>query len=43
MLAYDALHEQEWGFFILELVWAVVSAWSLIRLLRGRALVAASH
>jgi hypothetical protein len=30
-LTYDALHGQEWGFFILELVWAIVSAWGLVR------------
>jgi hypothetical protein len=38
ILAYDALHGQEWGFFVLEFVWALVSAWGL---LRGR--VAAAH
>ncbi len=37
ILAYDALHGQEWGFFALELVWAVVSAWGLV----GRTAVAA--
>lgn len=30
-LTYDALHGQEWGFFVLELVWALVSAWGLVR------------
>jgi hypothetical protein len=30
ILAYDALHGQEWGFFVLELVWALVSAWGLM-------------
>lgn len=43
VLAYDALHGQEWGFFILELVWAVVSAWRLVKLLCGRTPVAAPH
>lgn len=37
ILAYDALHGQEWGFFALELVWALVSAWGLV----GRTAVAA--
>ena len=32
ILAFDALHGQEWGFFLLEAVWAVVSAWGLLRL-----------
>jgi hypothetical protein len=31
VLAYDALHGAEWGFFLLESVWALVSAWSLVR------------
>jgi hypothetical protein len=31
ILTYDALHGQEWGFFVLELVWALVSGWSLFR------------
>ena len=29
VLAYDALHGQEWGFLLLESVWAAVSAWGL--------------
>jgi hypothetical protein len=31
VLTYDALHGREWGFFILEFVWALVSAWGLLR------------
>jgi hypothetical protein len=31
VLAYDALHGQEWGFLILEAAWAIVSAWSLLQ------------
>ena len=31
-----ALHEEQWGFLLLEFVWAIVSAWSLIQVLRGR-------
>jgi hypothetical protein len=29
VLAYDALHGREWGFLLLESVWAAVSAWGL--------------
>jgi hypothetical protein len=36
ILAYDALHGEEWGFFVLELVWAIVSAFGLAHGLRGR-------
>jgi hypothetical protein len=31
-----ALVEQQWGFVMLEIVWAVVSLWSLVQVLRGR-------
>ena len=31
-----ALHERQWGFLLLEAVWTVVSAWSLVRVLQGR-------
>ena len=31
VLAYDALHGEEWGFLLLEFVWALVSAWGLLR------------
>ena len=31
-----ALHESDWGFFMLEVVWAAVSLWSLAQLARGR-------
>ncbi len=37
ILTYDALHGREWGFFLLESVWAIVSAWGLVGVLRGRA------
>jgi hypothetical protein len=30
VLAADAYLERQWGFFLLEGVWAIVSAWSLI-------------
>jgi hypothetical protein len=35
-LATLAVHEGQWGFFLLEGVWTVVSAWSLMRVLQGR-------
>ena len=41
ILTYDALHGGEWGFLLLESVWAIVSAWSLLATLRGRAPAAA--
>ena len=31
ILAALAWHEQQWGFLLLEAVWAVVSAYSLVR------------
>jgi hypothetical protein len=30
LLAYLALAEQQWGFLLLEAVWALVSLWSLL-------------
>ncbi|HKH19053.1 MAG TPA: hypothetical protein VKA57_16115 [Solirubrobacteraceae bacterium] len=42
VLAYDALHGQQWGFLLLELVWAIVSAWGLIEVARGRTPAAAN-
>ena len=36
ILTVDAWREAQWGFFLLELVWAIVSAWSLTQLARGR-------
>ena len=35
VLAALALREEQWGFVLLETVWALVSAWSLWRLARG--------
>lgn len=36
-----ALDERDWGFFLLEAVWTLVSAWGLAAALRGRAASAA--
>ncbi|MEF2978988.1 CBU_0592 family membrane protein [Subtercola sp. YIM 133946] len=37
ILAVDAVIGQQWGFLLLEGVWAIVSAVSLLAVLRGRA------
>ncbi len=34
ILAVLALYEELWGFLLLEAVWAAVSAWGLIKLVR---------
>ena len=39
LLAILAWTERQWGFLLLEGVWALVSAWSLARRLRARPLV----
>jgi hypothetical protein len=36
-----ALHGRDWGFLMLEVVWAVVSAWGLWQLSRGHTPTAA--
>ena len=36
VLTVDAWREEQWGFFILEFVWALVSAWGIAERLRGR-------
>ena len=38
VLAVEAVVEQQWGFLLLEGVWAIVSAASLIAVLRARTL-----
>ena len=35
LLAYLAWHDEDWGFLLLETVWAVVSAWGLVQVRRG--------
>jgi hypothetical protein len=35
ILTYLAWQEAQWGFLLLEAVWAAVSLWSLVRVLRG--------
>lgn len=37
VLSVNAIYEQQWGFLLLEGVWAIVSAFSLIGVLRRRA------
>lgn len=41
ILTVDAWRQDQWGFFLLEGVWAIVSAWGLTRLARGRRATAA--
>ena len=36
ILTVDAWRQDQWGFFLLELVWAIVSAWGVTQLVRGR-------
>jgi hypothetical protein len=42
LLAVLAVAERQWGFLLLEAVWALVSAWGLLALLRGRPIAGAS-
>ncbi len=37
VLTVLAWHEQQWGFLMLEVVWAAVSLWGLVQVLRGQA------
>ena len=36
VLTAAAIVDFDWGFLLLEVVWALVSAWGLIQLARGR-------
>lgn len=36
VLTVLAFHERQWGFFLLEAVWAVVSAWGIRQSFAGR-------
>jgi hypothetical protein len=35
VLTVLAWYEEQWGFLLLEFVWAIVSAWGLFQVLRG--------
>jgi hypothetical protein len=35
VLAWLALADHQWGFLLLESVWAIVSGWGLLQALRG--------
>ena len=43
ILAVLAWIDQQWGFLLLEGVWAIVSLWSLVQLMRGRTPTAPGH
>jgi hypothetical protein len=43
ILAVLAWIDQQWGFLLLEGVWAIVSLWGLTQLMRGRTPTAPGH
>jgi hypothetical protein len=43
VLTVDAWREEQGGFFLLELAWAIVSAWGIVERLRGREPAPATH
>jgi hypothetical protein len=43
ILAVLAWIDQQWGFLLLEGVWALVSLWSLLQLMRGATPTAPGH
>ena len=43
LLAVLAVEERQWGFLLLEAVWALVAAWALSRRMRGLPVAGAAH
>jgi hypothetical protein len=43
ILAFLGWYERQWGFFLLEFVWALVSIWSMIGKWRGQEPESAPH
>ena len=43
VLSLEAVLEQQWGFLLLEGVWAIVSAVSLVGVVRAKPAVTSSH
>ena len=43
ILAVLGYHERQWGFFLLEGVWAIVSVWGLYAKATGREMAAKGH
>ena len=41
ILAWLAWEDEQWGFLLLEAVWAVVSLWGIVQLARGQESTAA--
>jgi hypothetical protein len=43
ILAVLGYYERQWGFFLLEFVWALVSIWGIVAKVRGREPRAVGH